>query len=374
MYKNALLIGICAYILPAPTPISIRFPETPLAHYSNRREEWTSISSTDTNIRYIGRWRKDTIAGATVMEGMWSAPYFKAGLDGGSLKLVLDRPIDRMFVSIDDQPGVFYDKVEKEILLTPHPLSRGKHTIRVAGGNESDQLFVKELQVQEGRVIAPEIKPLLIEFVGNSITAGGGTINKSLTSYAWQAAELLHAENVRICTSGILLVTGNDFTKEWTIGMEDSYFKIQNRRRQDKNWYLSHAADWNFKDYQPDIIVINLGTNDRNEPAPHKDLFTYAYIRFLRNVRAKNPGAKIVILPTFLECNNNTLREMKPYIMKAVEGSQKMRMKDISLVDTEGWIDKTDLMDGLHPNDKGAGKIAHRLADALSASFNLLRQ
>lgn len=326
---------------------------------------WTTIPNNSLLIKYFGRWEKDSINNAPVMVSNWSGGYFKIGITSGILKIVLEKPINSLYVTIDDQPGITYNNIKDEFLVTPQPLERGKHTIRIAAGDQLDQLFVKELQIKAGQQIAPVVKSKLIEFIGNSITAGGGEAGIAQTSYSWLTAEKLKTENVRIAYSGIMLVTGIDFTKKWTVGMEDAYFKKQHKGGQDLNWYLSSSADWNFKDYQPDMIVVNIGTNDRCEP--YKEHFVEVYLRFLQQIRIKNPNAKIVILPTFLETFDNSLKAMKPYFEQIVSEAKTRGLNNFYFVDTAGWINNTTdlLVDRIHPNYKGVEKIVNRLSEAI---------
>ena len=53
---------------------------------------------------------------------------------------------------------------------------------------------------------------------------------------------------------------------------------------------------WDFQRYQPDLVCINLGTNDLSTPNYDIKLFTEAYRKFLKNVRGHYPNAKIVLL------------------------------------------------------------------------------
>lgn len=53
---------------------------------------------------------------------------------------------------------------------------------------------------------------------------------------------------------------------------------------------------WDFTEKQPDIIVINLGTNDDSycqETEWKQEEYRDKYAEFLLDVRAKNPGAEI---------------------------------------------------------------------------------
>jgi len=325
---------------------------------------WKPVDITGENINYIGRWVKhNNSLSSVVMESMWSGAYMKIGIDGGSLKIKLDKPIRKIHVRINNDEGRYYEDINDEITIGTLP--KGNHTIRIAAVIENTRLHVKGIEVQEGNIIKPEVSPVIIEYIGNSITAGGSSFHSTQTSYGTRTSELLDAENVMICTSGIMLVSGINFQRKWMIGMEDAYFRTSDYRGQDNNWYLSNDGVWNFTDYQPDIVVVNIGTNDRHMPFPHKHILQQSYIRFLIKIREKNPDAKIVILPTFLECDNEDLRNLKPYIYKAFETAKEAGVNDLYFVDTEGWISRSDLPDLLHPDDNGHIKIANILASTL---------
>ncbi|MFR5051646.1 MAG: hypothetical protein ACLTCP_10230 [Ruminococcus bicirculans (ex Wegman et al. 2014)] len=59
----------------------------------------------------------------------------------------------------------------------------------------------------------------------------------------------------------------------------------------------SAGYPWDFSKYIPQIIVINLGTNDDSYCRDHKDrqaVFSKLYADFLAVVREKNPQAYIL--------------------------------------------------------------------------------
>jgi hypothetical protein len=53
---------------------------------------------------------------------------------------------------------------------------------------------------------------------------------------------------------------------------------------------------WNFLRYQPQLVCINLGTNDLSTNNYDVTLLKAAYKKFLKQVRQHNPKAKIVYL------------------------------------------------------------------------------
>ena len=55
--------------------------------------------------------------------------------------------------------------------------------------------------------------------------------------------------------------------------------------------------DWDFSQYQPELIVVNLGTNDNSYTKGDPDKcaeFEKGYVNFLKEIRAKNPNSEIL--------------------------------------------------------------------------------
>lgn len=150
----------------------------------------------------------------------------------------------------------------------------------------------------------------LIEFIGDSITCGYGidgicekdafsTANENAQKgYAMLTAALLHADYSLVSFSGYGLLSG--YTADGRINrnelIQPHYEKIGHCKAELEN--MRHIDDdaWQFQ-RQPDLIVINLGTNDSSytgNDSEKQAKFTAAYAAFLKTVRAKNPDAPIL--------------------------------------------------------------------------------
>lgn len=55
------------------------------------------------------------------------------------------------------------------------------------------------------------------------------------------------------------------------------------------------ASAWDHAAYQPDAVVVGLGTNDFNQGIPDERVWTAAYAAFLARIRAVHPKARIII-------------------------------------------------------------------------------
>lgn len=156
------------------------------------------------------------------------------------------------------------------------------------------------------KIVPTEEKPLKIEFIGDSITCGYGideenergyfstaTENFSKT-YAYLTAEKLGADYSAVCFSGYGVYSG--YTSNAVRNAEDLvplYY--------DKAAFLYGGTEpyWSFGEFQSDIIVINLGTNDASycgKSFGGRQEFTRRYAEFMKQVRLYNPYSYIMCI------------------------------------------------------------------------------
>ena len=163
-------------------------------------------------------------------------------------------------------------------------------------------------------IVPTEEKPLKIEFIGDSITCGYGTDTESergyfstatenfTKTYAYLTAEKLNADYSAVCFSGYGVYSG--YTSNGVRNSSDVvplYY--------DKSCFLYGGRDttWDFSEFQSDIIVINLGTNDASycgSSLSGRQEFTRRYAEFIKQVRMYNPYAYIMCI---LGDMNNTM-------------------------------------------------------------------
>ena len=149
-------------------------------------------------------------------------------------------------------------------------------------------------------VEAPALPDRKIEFIGNSITCGYGveSINKSdpfedetenhWLTYANIVSDSLKAQHTSISRSGI--------------GVYRNYNGPKTGDADNMPWqyeytlFDQHDEKWDFAKYQPQLVCINLGTNDLSTKNYDIQLYEKNYRMFLKTVRSKYPHAKIVML------------------------------------------------------------------------------
>ena len=171
---------------------------------------------------------------------------------------------------------------------------------------------LKKLEI-DGELVSPEAGPenqLKLEFIGDSITCGYGVEGiwekdtfttqqeRPDKAYAFLTAKALGAQ-VQLCSwSGIGLVS--NYVDPETVNLPDTHWLMQ------ANWpytdkYLSlrlglEPEVWDGSGYEPDIVVINLGTNDISwvRGIEERRLCYVANLRqLIEAVHRRSPKAKI---------------------------------------------------------------------------------
>ena len=264
----------------------------------------TVVSPTDGNIQYIGRIcfqnperPRFTFPGTQInirFTGtslrLWAKPksgYFMAQVDGAEpFKVALTGERD-------------------SVVTLATALPQGEHSLHlmyIIEGYDLKPDFRGFVLDRGARLLPPPALPeRTIEFVGNSITCGYGnesivasdpfeyeTENHYLT-YAQLTCRALGARAHVVARSGIGVYRSYDGPKTGTpenvMTTEYEYTNLYDR-----------SERWDFSRYQPQLVCINLGTNDLSTNNYDVDLLKAAYKKFLLQVRGHNPKARIVYL------------------------------------------------------------------------------
>lgn len=213
----------------------------------------------------------------------------------------------------------------------------------------------------------------LIEFVGDSITCGYGvddldashhfstTTEDATKTYAYKTAEKLGVDYSLVSFSGYGIISGysGDGNKKEEQLVPDFYDKMGNSGGTYLGSFIPQETAWDFAK-QPDVVVINLGTNDnsyvKNDSAK-KEEYTVAYVAFLKQIREKNPDATIFATLGIMGA------ELFPCVEDAVEryvaetGDAKVHTMK---------FDTQNMADGIaadwHPSEKTHEKAAEKLS------------
>lgn len=249
-------------------------------------------------IRYIGRFDFSDPGGP---QCGWSASSINLRFYGTRISATI-KPWGRnyLLVLVDGKittPSL--PVMEEGTYVLAEDLTEGEHEIVIVKKTEFylGTLQWKGFDPGEGHLL-PLPVPLerKIEFIGDSITCGFGNeaenenveydpvYDNAYASYASIAARALNAEGRLISWSGFGLI--RDY-----LGNEDNTLPANYHRIT-----MEGTRDWDFSQWIPHMVVINLGTNDfSNGFIPERDRFVEAYKQFILRIRQHYPHVKILL-------------------------------------------------------------------------------
>lgn len=233
---------------------------------SNFSSTTASTSFSGEQLRMIGRFDTSTQGKA---QFTWPGSAIEFRFTGTEAKMMLASNGDVRFqVAVDGTLQDLWVKSGEATYTLASGLTKGEHTIRLTRLTESFALVTALLSdpIVDGKLLpAPAAATKRLLVIGDSITAGYGvegadqhcsydmrTSNQQLT-YAALAANELGADLHAIAWSGIGVWRSYG---EKTPVNPSMLVRYQRTLADDSN------SRWNANTYQPDAILINLGTND----------------------------------------------------------------------------------------------------------------
>lgn len=300
----------------------------------------------------------------------WNGSGFEVHFSGQELWALFESGYD----TLEPWIAVYVNGILKSREMIPH----GKHWVCLARGIddtfERDIRVIKDSQPMKddqkhflkihklaltkgGKFSSLSEHKMKIEFVGDSITTGSGLAGAVQDSdwiasqmsfcktYAYRTAERLDADYRVMSQNGYGIVSAWNNNPYWV--MPRFYEDVCSIVEGPLYRKLGGTQKYDFSKWQPDFVVINLGTNDDvafnetewKDPVSGK-IFKFNYDKngnafeedgkkiflgvqnFLKLVRSKNPDAKIIWAIGMMN-----LKYVKPYILEGVK-AYKENSKD----------------------------------------------
>jgi Carbohydrate esterase 2 N-terminal/GDSL-like Lipase/Acylhydrolase family len=268
----------------------------------------------------------------------WSGSSISLNFKGSEISAILkDADTANYYnVILDDKViSKIHLSKEKQNYILASGLSKGKHKIQLYKRTQwgQGQTFFYGFETDSSAKILAKSKPKKrkIAFYGDSITcghgiesaegkdSGAGHFENHYLTYGALTARHFNAENQSISNSGI--------------GIMLSWFPYVMTDIYDLTDPHDKTKKWNFNNYIPDIVVINLFQNDSwlvNKPKhpefiakfgtvkPTDDFIIKSYESFVKIIRAKHPNATIVCALGNMDATK-TGSKWPNYIVKAIE-------------------------------------------------------
>lgn len=264
--------------------------------YFNEDKLYCALSGTGAEFSFTGTKCTVDISGdSTAMNASAADNQARIGIYVNG-----ERVIDDMVDNLRESYDVFSSDTPQDVTVSIVKLSE----------SPMSTLAIDNIKVT-GSVIKPTPdKDVLIEFVGDSITCGYGsddpvkenhfsTKTEDVTkAYAYKTAKNLDADYSLVSFSGYGIISGySDGNKKVSNQTVPQYYTKLGFSWSPNGSFVPANVDWDFTKRQPDVIVINLGTNDDSYTKTEKDRqeeYAAEYVNFLKTIREKNPDAKIL--------------------------------------------------------------------------------
>lgn len=291
----------------------------------------------------------------------WPGTAIAARFDGAQISVRLDDSgVDWFAVEIDGEAAPpFQATAGEQDYLLADGLSDGPHDLVLSRRTESFVGTSRFLGLSGARLIPTPAPARLVEFIGDSITCGYGVLgngpscefseNDESEPDAWGAiaARALGAAHTAIAYSGrgVVRNVGGDTTDTMPV------------------LFLRTIADepdseWDFAT-SPDVVVVNLGTNDFASGDPGTD-FTDGYVAFIEQIREHYPEPWILVATSPM-LSGAARPQLRAYLEAAVGAAgERVRLVD---------LDEQNPDDGYgcdsHPSRATQQKMADRLVPAI---------
>ena len=317
-------------------------------------------------VEYTGR----TVAGdAGNVDYDWTGTYFRTILDGDRLDAEISVTGESWFnVFADGKLMKKFGVASTDTVVTiAEGLGSGKHDIMVQKCTEGEygRVSVRGFVLPSGCSLEyPESMPERhIEFIGNSLTCGFGTEGKDRNEpfkVSTENCNLSYATIVsRYFDAGYTLIahSGQGAVRNYGDSLRVSEVCMQERMLRT---FDSDTVAWK-PSYVPDLVVINLGTNDFSlPPYPTEEEFVDGYCNLLSQVRTLYGD-----IPVICVCPPTTGEPLNGYLRKAKDRMEGSPVYVIEL--TKGlYNDTSDLGSAWHPNYSGQLKMAMGLIPYIS--------
>jgi lysophospholipase L1-like esterase len=323
------------------------------------------ISDAGPGIRWMGRVEK-TAQGARFT---WSGTGFVARFRGTALsariKITAEDP-DYFQLIVDGKSSVLTVQSGERDYALAQNLASGEHLVTLWRRTETLAGTVEVVNVTvQGELLAPPVPNKRLEVIGDSITAGFGvdcnedsvfsySNENHYNTYAGVAARALGADLFTLAQTSIGMSRDDDGNTENQ--MPVLYLRTLGN---------SAASRWNFANWIPGAVVINLGTNDFAFGDPGQ-AYLNNYVKFVDDMRGRYPAARIylalspMLFDDVREAQRRYLEQVRTG--RANKGDTNVAILDLPVPEDGQW--------GCgHPNAASHAAIAVALQQALKADL-----
>jgi lysophospholipase L1-like esterase len=331
------------------------------------------IDADNSNIQYVGRFNRSDLK-RVIFD--WPGVYIRATFEGTCCSLRLNDGKNLYAVTIDNQTPQVLETDTSTVYSVATDLADTVHTILVEKRTEAfigKGEFFGFILDEDKNLIAPNSTPdRRIEFIGNSITCGYGVeganasspftpeTENAILSYAALVGRALNADYSMVAYSGKGVVRNyGDSNKTSPDPMPSLY---------NRTCCSDSTPVWDYTGWIPQVVVINLGTNDfSTQPHPDKSVFQEAYMQLIKRVQSQSPEVTI-----FCVCGpmigEPCATDIKEVVNQCQQNNTNKEVYNIAI--STSLLTNSDRGSDWHPNIQGQQKIAAVILPIIKETMN----
>lgn len=351
-------------VMPAAAPVRAQDPAP-----QDAPSLTVSIKASDPRIRYVGRFDTRDPKGPKCE---WTASQVQLRFHGTRLNAELNEVLkDVQFqVVVDGWPKSVLSVLEgHHVYSLVEGLPDDDHSVTLFRRTEAftgNTQFVAFQLDRNARLLAPP--PALkrrVQVIGDSISCGYGNLAKSekdhflpvtedgYLAYGALGARSLNAEYRCIAWSGKKLWPDNSIVDLYGLSTPTD----STSRYDEATWV-------------PDVILINLGTNDTGKGVPDKKGWEDAYVAFIRHLRVTAPHAMIYLAlgPMMTDGwppNAHALSSIRGYLHDIIKTRQSAGDTRMRFIEFNTQDQKDGMGADYHPNIKTDVEMAEEFKAAV---------
>jgi len=324
-----------------------------------------TVAPTDSHIARMGRTH--TNSDRSLSFG-FPGVSFKTDVIGTNLSANLQSTTGKSWIDVivDGGPAKTI-KITQDLTpieLFDFPIS-GKHSVELIHRSENwhGQVSLHSFSLKGEKFLPAPILPThKILILGDSVTCGEAIDRvtseeknprwwNARESYGMLTAKALNAQVNLVCWGGRGLVRSwNGKTDE--AKLPDFYeFAVGDN---------DPAMKWDHTQYQPDLIVSAIGTNDFSPGIPEREAYVTAYVKLINKLLNNHPQAQIALTEGVI-LKGNEKRALIDYIREAISRVNDSRVHQITSAHYPG--DSSDA----HPTKAQHAAMAKDMAPQLKA-------
>ncbi|KAJ4297445.1 hypothetical protein N0V90_005336 [Kalmusia sp. IMI 367209] len=356
-----------------------RFLDTKVASITKNSTGWKTYGPDATELSYKGRWDDKHIS-------WWAAPGLKFAFSGQNLAITfgnfttngvliayrvsgLDWQLSNITAGATHQlvspstPGL------NATLPSQLPLT---FELRVTNWAYGVQISAVHVSSAEKLIKIPDFARR-IEFIGDSLMAGYSASYEAFSGFGYTiGAGLGNVEFSVTAYPGICLHDADCWGNPR--GQEYQFHRTVDTSPRALSLYNQTPPLWDFTAHPyPDIVVINIGTNDNNTATPPtREEYLDSYLKFIPTLHKIYPNAQIVLMSLWngFNARGSSYREAGAYIEEIYHVYKTYEEEGyVHYFNSTGILQHNDIGPQWHPTDVGHIKIASHIMQYLRIKF-----